>query len=93
VTHYGCTVILSTATPPALAARTGGVAGLKRSSGNNFCLDPNRNGFPAYLDLEQQGLFVLGYHQMRKWLWMPKEDRANWEQNHQDAPKAYLWSA
>jgi hypothetical protein len=23
--------------------------------------DPNRNGFPAHLDLEQQGLFVLGY--------------------------------
>ena len=41
--------------------------------------DPKRNGFPAYLDLEQQGLFVLGYHHMRKWLWMPREERAEWE--------------
>lgn len=32
-------------------------------------------GFPPYLDLEQQGLFVLGYHQMRHWLWLPKEQR------------------
>ena len=31
--------------------------------------------FPAHLDLEQQGLFVLGYHQMRHWLWLSKEDR------------------
>jgi CRISPR-associated protein Csd1 len=54
--------------------------------------DPKRNGFPAYLDLEQQGLFVLGYHQMRHWLWMAKEDRARWETEHRDAPAAYLWS-
>lgn len=32
-------------------------------------------GFPAHLDLEQQGLFVLGYHQMRHWLWLPREKR------------------
>lgn len=32
-------------------------------------------GFPAHLSLEQQGLFVLGYHQQRHWLWMKKEDR------------------
>ncbi|MBI2817802.1 MAG: type I-C CRISPR-associated protein Cas8c/Csd1 [Acidobacteria bacterium] len=54
--------------------------------------DPKRNGFPAYLDLEQQGLFVLGYHHMRKWLWMSKEERAAWEQNHREAPKAFLWA-
>ena len=53
--------------------------------------DPKHNGFPAYLDLEQQGLFVLGYHQMRKWLWMSKEEREAWDRIHQDAPKAYLW--
>jgi CRISPR-associated protein Csd1 len=33
------------------------------------------NGFPAYLSQEQQGMFVLGYHQMRKWLWMTREER------------------
>lgn len=32
-------------------------------------------GFPSHLSLEQQGLFVLGYHQQRHWLWMKKEDR------------------
>jgi CRISPR-associated protein Csd1 len=32
-------------------------------------------GFPAHLSLEQQGLFVLGYHQQRHWLRMKKEDR------------------
>lgn len=37
--------------------------------------DPKRNGFPAYLDLEQQGLFVLGYHQQRHWLWLPRAER------------------
>jgi CRISPR-associated protein Csd1 len=54
--------------------------------------DPNRNGFPAHLDLEQQGLFVLGYHQMRKWLWMTKEERTEWEKKYPDAPRAYLWA-
>jgi len=37
------------------------------------------DGFPAHLDLTQQGLFVLGYHHMRHWLWMSKEDRQHWE--------------
>ena len=32
-------------------------------------------GFPAYLQLDQQGLFMLGYHQQRHWLWLSKEDR------------------
>ena len=31
--------------------------------------------FPAYLPIEQQGLFVLGYHHERHWLWLKKEDR------------------
>ncbi|NOZ19593.1 MAG: type I-C CRISPR-associated protein Cas8c/Csd1 [Planctomycetes bacterium] len=53
--------------------------------------DPKQNGFPAHLDLEQQGLFVLGYHQMRKWLWMTKDERTEWEAAHPDAPRAYLW--
>jgi CRISPR-associated protein Csd1 len=38
--------------------------------------EPASNGFPAFLDLTQQGLFVLGYHQQRHWLWQPSEDRA-----------------
>ncbi len=38
-------------------------------------------GFPAHLNLEQQGLFVLGYHHQRHWLWMSKEDRATAEAN------------
>jgi CRISPR-associated protein Csd1 len=54
--------------------------------------DPNRNGFPAHLDLEQQALFVLGYHQMRKWLWMPRVERVEWERNHPEAPPEYIWS-
>ena len=53
--------------------------------------DPKHNGFPSYLDLEKQGLFVLGYHQMRKWLWMNKDERQAWEDAHPDAPRAFLW--
>jgi CRISPR-associated protein Csd1 len=51
------------------------------------------NGFPAYLKPEQQGMFVLGYHQMRKWLWMNKEEREAWNVEHSDAPRAYLWKS
>lgn len=53
--------------------------------------DVKSNGFPAYLNLNQQGLFVLGYHQMRKWLWMGREEREAWETKYTDAPQAYLW--
>jgi CRISPR-associated protein Csd1 len=49
------------------------------------------NGFPAYLSQEQQGMFVLGYHQMRKWLWMTREEREVWNAEHSDASRAYLW--
>ena len=37
-------------------------------------------GFPAFLPLEQQGLFVLGYHHMRHWLWSSKEERGETEE-------------
>ena len=66
-----------------------------------FCsrFDVNRNrypyqsqGIPAHLDLEQQGLFVVGYHQMRHWLWMPKEEREQWEQEHPDVAAAFRFS-
>ncbi len=50
------------------------------------------NGFPASLDQNQQGLFIIGYHQMRKWLWLNKEERAQWEKENPDAPRAYIWS-
>ncbi len=49
------------------------------------------NGFPSYLSLDQQGMFVLGYHQMRKWLWMTREERDIWNDDHEDAPRAYIW--
>ncbi len=52
---------------------------------------PHRNSLPSYLDQEQQGLFVLGYHQMRRWLWMNREERAAWEAGHHDVPGVFLW--
>lgn len=55
--------------------------------------DPKRNGFPASLNIEQQGLFILGYHQMRKWLWMTRDERAKWEGEHPSAPPAFTWKA
>jgi hypothetical protein len=37
-------------------------------------------------------MFVLGYHQMRKWLqWKPKTEHDAWNAEHADAPRAYLW--
>lgn len=53
--------------------------------------DPANNGFPTHLDLEQQGLFVLGYHQMRRWLWMSSAERVEWQSAHSSVPGAYLW--
>ncbi|MDY0096148.1 MAG: type I-C CRISPR-associated protein Cas8c/Csd1 [Candidatus Vecturithrix sp.] len=49
------------------------------------------NAFPTYLSQEQQGMFVLGYHQMRKWLWMNRDERDIWNTEHPDAARAYLW--
>lgn len=40
--------------------------------------DPAHNGFPAHLDLAQQGLFVIGYHHQRHWLWMDRKERESW---------------
>jgi CRISPR-associated protein Csd1 len=63
-----------------------------------FHIDPRRypqppGAFPNYLSLTEQGLFVLGYHQMRHWLWMNKEGRLKWEQEHSNAPPAFLWES
>jgi CRISPR-associated protein Csd1 len=54
--------------------------------------DPKNNGFPTFLDLDQQGFFIVGYHQMRKWLWITKEERTDWENDNPDAPRAYVFS-
>ena len=51
---------------------------------------PQDSGIPRHLNLEDQGLFVLGYHQMRHWLFMKKEDRAAWEKKHPEAPSIFL---
>ncbi|MCI0364742.1 MAG: type I-C CRISPR-associated protein Cas8c/Csd1 [Phycisphaerales bacterium] len=48
--------------------------------------------FPAHLALAEQGMFVLGYHQMRHWLWMNRQERAEWEQRHPASPRAFQWS-
>ncbi|MGH9688388.1 MAG: type I-C CRISPR-associated protein Cas8c/Csd1 [Candidatus Acidiferrales bacterium] len=54
--------------------------------------DPKHNGFPSFLNIEQQGLFILGYHQMRKWLRMSREERTEWETNHSNVPRAFIWN-
>lgn len=36
---------------------------------------PDQGGFPAHLSLEEQGLFVLGYHQQRHDLFQSKKNR------------------
>lgn len=54
---------------------------------------PHAEGIPSFLPLEQQGLFVLGYHQMRKWLWMNKAERAEWNKECADAPRAFQWGS
>jgi CRISPR-associated protein Csd1 len=54
--------------------------------------DPIQNSFPAYLSPEEQGLFIMGYHHMRYWLWMNKEERRQWEKDHPTAPRTYMWS-
>jgi len=50
-------------------------------------------GIPAFLPVEQQGLFVVGYHQMRKWLWMTKDERSAWVSEHPEAPRAFQWGS
>jgi len=54
--------------------------------------DPKDNGFPARLNTEEQGMFVLGYHQMRRWLWLNAAERSEWEAQFPEAPAAYRWS-
>lgn len=63
---------------------------------NRFQVEPRRypplgDTLPRHLDLEQQGLFVLGYHQMRYWLWMNQQERGDWEADNPDAPRAFRY--
>jgi len=53
--------------------------------------DPRVALIPTSLTLEDQGNFIVGYHHMRKWLWMTGEERDAWEAEHPDAPRAFLW--
>ena len=48
-------------------------------------IEPALGGFPPHLDLQQQGLFIVGYHHMRHWLWMTKEARQAWQAEHAEA--------
>ncbi len=51
--------------------------------GRNVALATPSHAFPAFLPLEQQGLFILGYHHQRAWFFMPKEERARWREQHE----------
>lgn len=56
-------------------ARAGTAVWLKRQIdeiADHF--DPKHNGFPAFLPLEDQGMFILGYHQQRHVLWSKRSD-------------------
>jgi len=69
-------------------ARAGSAAWLERQLDeivDKFSAE--QGGPPAHLDINQQGLFILGYHHMRHWLWMSREARQQWEQQHQAAPE------
>jgi len=54
-------------------------------------------GFPQHLNINDQGLFVIGYHHMRHWLWMNKEEREVWEREYSEKhpdisiPRAYKY--
>jgi CRISPR-associated protein Csd1 len=41
---------------------------------------PDTGGYPASLPLQQQSLFILGYHHERHWLWLSKEEKEKLDQ-------------
>lgn len=49
--------------------------------------EASEGGYPAYLSVEDQGMFVLGYHQMRHWLWMSKDERSAWREEQKSPSK------
>ena len=66
---------------------------VERGANGKPILDlPGHNGFPSSLSPAEQGQFVLGYHQTRKWLWMSGDERTRWERDHADSARAYLWT-
>jgi CRISPR-associated protein Csd1 len=60
-----------------------------QSEQNKRSVYPGNSGIPMHLSLEDQGLFVLGYHQMRHWFFLNKEDRAAWEKEYPTAPSIF----
>jgi CRISPR-associated protein Csd1 len=54
-------------------------------------------GFPRFLNSNDQGLFVIGYHHMRHWLWMKREEKKTWaleyseKYPHTAIPRAYIY--
>jgi CRISPR-associated protein Csd1 len=54
----------------------------RMTSAISFHFRADAGGYPPHLDLQQQALFVLGYHHQRHWLWMSKEERQQWESRH-----------
>lgn len=45
-----------------------------------------KEGYPPFLPIEQQGLFILGYHHQRHWIWLSKEKRDAWLADQQIDP-------
>jgi CRISPR-associated protein Csd1 len=48
----------------------------------NWHFKPDEGGYPTTLSLEDQGLFIIGYHHMKSWLWMKKDARERWKVEH-----------
>ncbi len=55
--------------------RTAGLAVWLEREADEIMNKGFRQGFPPHLDLDQQGLFVVGYHHERHWLGRPKAER------------------
>lgn len=63
-----------------------------RQAYGGIAFDARDNAFPAYLPLDQQGLFVLGYHHQRHTLWAKRPDNAP-AADRDDDPKEIAPSA
>jgi CRISPR-associated protein Csd1 len=44
-------------------------------AGSSQAAQSSLAAFPAYFSLEEQGLFILGYHHQRSWIWTKQEAR------------------
>ena len=45
-------------------------------------LDINQNPIPAHLNLDEQGIFILGYYHQRASLYLSKGEREKMQDNH-----------